>query len=271
MVVLSKSLRTVVPISTAMAITAAAAAQGSGNPCTPPAPTGCVAWTHIGRSYDVIIDLDTYSYTIATKVGDWIETDAYFCSSAPCSTRPVAPPPPSETRTEANQWCVSVKAGVSVQSKIALANALIGEIGFTGTVTLDVTGTYCVTWTEAQTIYGLVSECWRTFVRPVWTVERVEGIVREAAVVDYWDCERSNGLIVVVGTHCGVRQSTGYAFENGAWGTQTAPPPPNCGGPNPTPPQYGGKTMIPCCAHVDGCEPLPPEGQGFCCPCRQGH
>jgi len=238
-------------------------------PCTPPAPTGCDAWQHSSRDYDVIVKQWTSAITRTTRQGSWCTMPACYCAWYPCGERPHNCNPITCNYSIQNKtcWTVSLSVAQTVGGQIGLDLVVrllaVLQTTYTGNGQLQ----WCYAYTQGAVITPHWSDCWKHFARDVWTEAKVYGFDDVALVADYWECQLPNGLIVTVRTECGVSAwAKGDAMnvesvtvEHSPYPCPVEPPIPGWTGPN----------SEPCCtspmpAPCDG-NNLP--GQNPCCGC----
>jgi len=234
-------------------------------PCDDPEPpTGplgipCVlanTITGFEEIFDVVV-------TSTTKKGSWAPSLPCDPRYAPCSSI-IACLPGHYTHGTEHQVCWSVGLGASVQAKTTLVTSLFAELSVT--LSVNVVLTNCHTWSQSYTYYSQPSQCYTTFVRPVWIESVATGKLRRASEAYDWVCATSEGRefhrtycnesVVIDGR---VTKTDGQSHEY-------APHPEDCGGILFNPDPYDGQRRIPACRPMFDCDVIPPPGLP-CCGC----
>jgi len=205
-----------------------------------------------------------------TQYSSWATNSAWACGMFQSGT---LTPPPNEPRIwkKTYNWCVSIEGNATYMPRVELAASLVtlleGSASLGSEFGLGGNWTYCET-TEYQINYApALAQCWHTHARVVWTESSVRGVVTEAQSRFWWRPLYPAGRAIIP-VLCGVRVSTGKAYDRKSDDIQHAPKTPNCevgpGTPFTNPDPWDGRCIEPCCRPVLSCDIIQHPTQPCC-------
>jgi len=260
-------LRAVVASSLMATAGILAAQPGLGGRCVPAPPEGCVCLV-AGTEHDVVFTrMGTVVHEL--KKGAWDSSAPCNCAYIPCGLRQRCEPA-QRMHSEQAEVCWEVGAGAEAELGTGLIEELLVELGVS--VAVDGRFRHCHRWTDEFRYFVPVSDCFTSYIRPIWTESKVTATKHRVKARTHWveHVTDPDGSVTSVSrgyTTCGeTAKVSGSAKLKGGRGTHIAPFPERCGGAVWDPDPNEGKRMEPCCSPLPPCDELGP-GDVPCCGC----